>query len=323
IAVSLTHNIVNTAILPFFREYCGPVGMARYALPGSKELSENISAVFAQGYTNVMLENHGIIMGGDSLEEIYKRFEILELCANVMIDTAFLASGVSVKADKSESYHDFFKVNTGESNQLNKEFIQERKNLLQYVSRVHQKKLSPSAFFSISSVLEGNRMLILNPSPGYAAEQSDNFSVIDISTAAQTDENGLSALHKAIYARNKNIGCIMLATPPSIMAFACSKFVFNPHVIPEAYMVLRQVKTLQHGLIRSPERIAGEITGRSDVFIVKNGFVMICAKDPIKAYDRLEVLEFSARALIDAKRLGVVHYIQDSDIKKLENAFTL
>lgn len=55
--------------------------MAKYALPGSDELGENIAKEFRKGVNTVMLENHGVVLGADSLFKAFTMFETLDFSA--------------------------------------------------------------------------------------------------------------------------------------------------------------------------------------------------------------------------------------------------
>ena len=59
------------------------------------------------------------------------------------------------------------------------------------------------------------------------------------------------------------------------------------------------------------------------VLIVENQCVICTGKDLLTAFDRLEVLEFSAKAVIAAKEIGPVVQINDQQVKEIEEAFKL
>ena len=59
------------------------------------------------------------------------------------------------------------------------------------------------------------------------------------------------------------------------------------------------------------------------VVIVNNQCVIVTGASLLNAYDRLEVLEYSAAAMIAAKDIGDVVYITDDEVKAIEEAFHL
>ena len=50
---------------------CGRVTYAKYDVPGSKKLGENIAEEFDKGYNTVMMENHGVVCGHKDLPCAY------------------------------------------------------------------------------------------------------------------------------------------------------------------------------------------------------------------------------------------------------------
>src|SRR5262249_27123958 len=77
-AFSICRHVPDTRLLYQTRHICGPVGFAPYALPGSAALGRNIAATFEQGFHCVVLENHGVVTAGTSLQNAFERFETLE-----------------------------------------------------------------------------------------------------------------------------------------------------------------------------------------------------------------------------------------------------
>ncbi|MFN9979505.1 MAG: class II aldolase/adducin family protein, partial [bacterium] len=54
-------------------------------MPGSAQLGEKIAAAIEQGNDSVILENHGVVVGGASLSQAFQRFEAFEFAAKTII----------------------------------------------------------------------------------------------------------------------------------------------------------------------------------------------------------------------------------------------
>ena len=65
VAASMVGQVPNTRLFHQAWEVCGEVGFAPYALPGSQRLGANIAETFQDGYHCVILENHGVVVGGE------------------------------------------------------------------------------------------------------------------------------------------------------------------------------------------------------------------------------------------------------------------
>jgi L-fuculose-phosphate aldolase len=59
------------------------------------------------------------------------------------------------------------------------------------------------------------------------------------------------------------------------------------------------------------------------VLLVQNDCVLVVGTSVLNAFDRLEVVEFSAKSLIDTAIIGQLVPIGDEEIRDLEVAFSL
>ena len=65
--------------------YCfSKIPLAKYALPGSNELVEK-TAIYFEDYDIVLLENHGVIVGGATMKQAYLNLELVEEYAKTLI----------------------------------------------------------------------------------------------------------------------------------------------------------------------------------------------------------------------------------------------
>ena len=68
---------------------------------------------------------------------------------------------------------------------------------------------------------------------------------------------------------------------------------------------------------------AAMFSTKTPVIIVNNQCVIVTGNSLLNAYDKLEVLEYSAAAMIAAKDIGDVVYITPDEVKAIEKAFHL
>src|SRR5712671_1369605 len=85
VAFSICGQTPDTRLFTKAHTLCGEVGFAPYALPGSEKLGERIAQVFAAGHDCVMLENHGVVVGGRDFPDAFRRFELLEFVAKTIV----------------------------------------------------------------------------------------------------------------------------------------------------------------------------------------------------------------------------------------------
>ncbi|WP_326649076.1 class II aldolase/adducin family protein [Streptomyces sp. NBC_01750] len=122
VAVVHTHAVHATAVstlvpeLPLIHYMAaalgGPVRVAAYALYGTEELAENMLSAL-RDRTGCLLQNHGTVTYGDSLDQAYDRTAQLEWMCRLWITAAAvpgysptLLSGAQLRevADKLQSY---------------------------------------------------------------------------------------------------------------------------------------------------------------------------------------------------------------------------
>ena len=85
VAFSICGLVPNTQLFHQAHSVCGTTGFAPYALPGSERLGQHIASSFAEGCDSVILENHGVVVAGESLSHAFQRFEAFEFAAKTVI----------------------------------------------------------------------------------------------------------------------------------------------------------------------------------------------------------------------------------------------
>lgn len=72
-----------------------------------------------------------------------------------------------------------------------------------------------------------------------------------------------------------------------------------------------------------PKETAAVFQENTPIAIIKNDCVIVTGTGLLNAFDRLEVAEYSAKAIIAARDLGEVVAINDQEIEDIEEAFHL
>lgn len=83
---AITRIPMNKAILPEVIVNLGNIPIAKYATPGTVELSEAV-AEFVKDYNCALLANHGSVTWGSDLTQAYFRMETLEHYAKILLIT--------------------------------------------------------------------------------------------------------------------------------------------------------------------------------------------------------------------------------------------
>ena len=326
VSFSIVRETPNTSIIPQAQRVCGPVGYAPYALPGSEALGESIASTFADGYNVVLLENHGIATGGSSLLNAFHRLETLDFCAR----TQLKAMGLGKISSLTETQLLPFDVQYN----LLPEFRHEdfssrerelRQEIIEIVHRAVERFLMISTEGVVSARL-GDRSFLITPTgcDRGNVDIEDLVLIRDGKREAGKLPSRSVRLHSAIYQTHPGINSIITAQSPNATAYAITEQKFDTRTIPESYILLRDIPVVPYGIqFREPQRVADTLSEATPVLLIQNDAIMTTGSSILKAFDRLEVAEFTARSLLDTALIGSHVPIGEAEIADLKEAFHL
>lgn len=327
VSFSIVRKLPDTRLTLSANLICGEVGMAEYGLPGSDDLGEKIAKVFQQGINIVLLENHGVVAVGEDLMSAFMAFETLDFCAKLEINAHRIGNPISLSPEQIEKIKNAPCAERKEfvPKKLSTDERKARKELCELVRRSYDQKLFTSTQGSFSARLSKDSFIITpNAGDRKLLDESEILKIDDERTQSGKIPDFFVSLHREIYQLHPHINSVIIAVPPNMMAFAVTGEPFDSRTIPESYILLRNIpKVPFEYLLTQPAVIAGKFTKSCPLSLVENGFMIATGSSPLNAFDRLEVAEYSATALIASKVLGSVVAINDSQVKELETAFHL
>jgi L-fuculose-phosphate aldolase len=323
VAFSICRRLPETRVQSHAHTVCGRVALAPYACPGTAQLGEKIAATFAGGADCVLLENHGVVIGGRDLREAFQRFETLEFVAQTLIHAATLGP-VQVLSPAQlgvETTPDFGELPEIAVSNREKEL---RTAICRFVHRAYQQRLLISTAGACSARLDENTFLI-TPRRRDRLELAPGGIVRARRGACERGKRPSRAalLHALIYERHPEVGAIINAQPAHASAFCMTSAPLSTRTIPESYVVLNEVPKLPFlRIVEDAERIAQEVSlKKRPVVLIENEGALVLGRDVLDAFDRLEVLEATTEALLLARPLGPVVPMPDNAIDELRRAF--
>ena len=327
VALSLVRVLPNMRLIPNAAMVCGEVAMAEYALPGSAELGEKIAKEFGKGYNTVMLENHGVVLGAESLFKAFTMFETLDFSARLEIRARRLGEIHTLTDHHLDIYRQKSKVSLEEFTpgpRSSKELAL-RRDMCTYLQRGYHNQLFTSGQGTYSAKLDPNSFIITPYDKDRAYLQPEDLVLIrDGRREAGKIPSRSVALHQDIYEKHPELEAVVIAHPPNIMAFAVTGETFDARLIPESYIMLKTVKKLPFGSsVLQPAMVADELSIKNPVLIIENDCVIIGGTDLLNALDRLEVMEYSAKSVIYSRDIGRIVTISPEEVKEIEVAFKL
>ena len=324
VAFSICRRVPDTRLLPTARRVCGPVGFAPYALPGSEALGRHIAATFAEGFNCVVLENHGVVTGGAGPQEAFERFETLEFCAKTIIKAGLLGTVrylVDAQAERPRpTIATRPEPRPGPATSEEKE---RRRQLAEFVRRAYRQRLMISTQGAFSARLDAESFLITPHRVDRSELDLPDLVLVRRGSPEPGQPPSSAAVnHGAIYAAHPEIGAVVTAYPVNATAFGVTDAPLDARTIPESYLFLREVRRVPFGVQFGDGReLAGLASLREPVLLLENDGVQVCGASVLDAFDRLEVLESTAEAMIDSRPLGAMVPMSDAAIAELDAAF--
>ncbi|MBD3384079.1 class II aldolase/adducin family protein [candidate division KSB1 bacterium] len=324
VSFSIVRKKPPVKIIPQASDICGRIGYAPYALPGSDALGKNIADAFRQGYDAIIMENHGVVCGGKSLLDAFHRFETLDFCARLAIKATMLGEYNELTDDQLALFNNTknYLIEFDPLNRSNREKAY-RHHIREIVHRAYEQQLMTSTEGVISVRVDRDTFLI---TPTNKDRRLIDVQDIVLISERKRERGKLPSravlVHDRIYRDHPHIQAIVSAQAPNATAFSISQTLFDTRSIPESYILLRDIAKVPYGPQFNDEgRISRAISKEIPVVLLENDAILATGESLLQAYDRLEVAEFSARSLIDARLLGGLAAISDKDIEKIKRHF--
>jgi L-fuculose-phosphate aldolase len=325
VAFSLVHQVPDTRLFHQARRVCGEAGFAPYELPGSVALGNRVADTFEQGYDCVILENHGVVTAGSDLQQAFRRFETLEFTAKTLIkarllggDARFLTDAeIDLERQRGGNLEEFAAAPpSSHENEV-------RRRLAEFVRRAYRQRLFISTQGSYSARVDAASFLITPYQVDRGTlDVEDLVLVRDGRSEAGKSPSRAAGIHEAIYRRHPATGAIVNAYPVNATAFSVTGVPLDSRTIPESYVVIRQVGRAPFGLqFHDPRELANLVSPTQPALILENDGVLVTGSDVLEAFDRLEVLESTAEAIINCRAIGSLMPLSDQVTRELDAAF--
>ena len=325
VAFSIVRRIPETRLVPNVAHVTGSVDFAAYDVPGSIGLSEKISAKFGEGHNVVMLENHGVFVGSKDIFGAFKAFETFDFCARLEIEaqkvgkiSTLTDEDVALSKEKQPAVLDEF---------VNKNVTSEekaaRRDMVKFITRAYRQQLFTSTQGTFSQRLSDGSFLITPHGKDRKYIEPEDAVLIKGTMCEQGKvPSGSVLLHKKIYDDHTEINSIIIAHSPHIMAFAVSDAEFDSRTIPESYIMLRDVKKLPFGVSFKNHQLVSDTIGHmTPIVLIRNECVLVTGASLLNAFDKLEVMEYSAKAILASRGIGNIVAITDDEVDELHKAF--
>jgi len=325
VAFSLVHQTPATRLFHQAWQVCGQVGFAPYQLPGSQALGDVVASAFAEGHNSVILENHGVVTAGRDLQEAFRRFETLEFTAKTIIKARLLGREPLLLTEEQIALEQQRVTLAGEFERAEPSSHEKevRLNLCEFVRRGYRQRLFISTQGSYSArVSDGCFVITPYRADRGAVDVEDLVLVREESVEKGRVPSRAARIHAAIYRKHPEIGAIVNAYPVNATAFSVTGLPLETRTIPESYVVVRNVGRAPYGLqFGDGVELAELLSPAQPALVLENDGVLVTGRNILEAFDRLEVLESTAEAIINSRAVGELQPLSSSTTRELDRAF--
>lgn len=325
VSFSIVRTKPNTNIISQAKHICGPVGYAKYELPGSELLGDVIGEEFKKGYKAIIMENHGTVLGGSDMTDAYVRFEALEFCAR----TILYGSQVGKPNYLMDEQIDQFEAQATdmlpemEITEHSSDEKEKRLEICTIVQRSCQQGLMIGSYGTVSVRLQENNFLITPTDVDrWDLALEDIVQIKGGKREANKTPSRATWIHQEIYNRNPEINSIIMTQTPYLMAFGVTGNHLNVRTIPESWIFLQDIKTIEYGMhFKKNNNYSKIVDNTPTALIIENDSVIITGDKLLQTFDYLEVAEFSAKSIVLGSSLGEMVPISDEQVEELRVKF--
>lgn len=311
-AFSIAHALPDKTLAEKACRLCGRIDYAGYAVPGSQKLKDYLADAFQKGNSVVMMKNHGVCVGDVSLSKAFRQLEVTETLAVIHGLTSRLSSGRCTgerpRLDAGEYSRTLRPEMPGSEEQT------ARREVAAFVRRAYRQQLFSGGLGCISYRLENGDFLITPPEADEETlEDGDLVLVRGDEAEPEKAVPPETRLHAMVYEKNPELRCIIGACPVYAMAFAAADVELDLRYMPESFIQLKKVCKASGSF----EVIAQLLSPEQPALLWQNCQVLTAGGTIHQTFDRLEVLERTAQAILTAADVGQLRRLTDRELEEM------
>lgn len=314
VAYACMHLSPDSGYARCYEDALGKIEGSEYALPGSLVLGDIVMQRFAQGYRTVMMDNHGATVAAKDMQSALAKYETLDYLCRTLFNARALG-GAKKPSQKINLAQKAYKV----CNAV-KADSEKAKQMVAFIKRAYKGQLIGSGRGTLA-VRDGDGILFNADcdSPADIAEE-DIVKYADGAVSQDKSCRYLDLIIK-IFQKTPEANAVFVSMPSAAMGFSVANVGFDARLIPESYIMLKDVSRLPYSAIGDYDAIADTLTTSAPALIVDNECVITIGKNITKAFDRLEVLDYSARSVIMAKAVADIKPIDQKQVDEINDTF--
>lgn len=206
------------------------------------------------------------------------------------------------------------------------ELIKEREKVAGFMRRLYERNLTTALGGNVSLKV-GERIIITPSQFDKARMQGEQIAMINLEGSNLTPRHKVSmesGMHVAIYKKREDVKAIVHAHPVFATGFAIAAKKIKTNLAGEARAQLGEPVITKYALMGTPElaEIIAAASIESNVIIMQNHGIITLGENLFQAFDRMEVLEASAKMTLITDLLGSRKELTDTELKQIDNLFS-
>lgn len=197
------------------------------------------------------------------------------------------------------------------------------KEISYFMRRLYRQKLTTTSGGNISAKHE--KAIYITPSgidKGEITEEQIGTTNLDGELIKSNHKLSTeTAMHCAVYKTRPDVLAIVHAHPPYGTAYASSKKKLNSDLTSEGRLILGEIGFADYELMGTQDLadVVAKAAKSSNVILMENHGVIALGKTLLEAFDRLEVLEFTAKMNFITHNLGIQKPLTKEQLKEIDD----
>lgn len=315
VAYACMRLVPDSSYARIYEDSLGKISGSRYALPGSLKLGDIVMGEFLAGSRSVMMDNHGATVGAENMQRALAKYETLDYLCRSLFHARALGGAKKIDNKIALADVDFpvAELSCGDKSI--------KSEMIAFIKRAYKGALIGSEWGTLA-VRGDDGSIYFNAD----CDSPEDMSEEDIirycdGKVSSSKKCAYLGLVKKIFDKMPEAKAIFVSMPAAIMGFALANKHFDAKLIPESYIMLKDVTRLPYTAIGDFDKIADALTTSSPVVVIDNECMITVGKNILKAFDRLEVADYSARSVIMAKSVSEINPIDEDEVKEIDDTF--
>lgn len=202
--------------------------------------------------------------------------------------------------------------------------IEQKQAVADCMNRLYQKGLTTASGGNISMRVSDKLILLTPSATDKGRMRADQIAEVGMDGTNHTphlNPSGETSMHLEIYRRRPDVQAVVHAHPPMASVFAVSDQPLNVRLIAESYAIIGEPAIACYALTGTKDladAVADALSDAGSCVLLRNHGVLTAGQTLLEAFDRMEVLENTAKINIFAHLMGGAQELNEAQCDALD-----